>query len=96
LHARADAGRRPEVVHEVERRYFKWPAGEDNAVLRHARQRLFANGARRFPRTAAAQQGLLQIVRDYCQAAGPLCNECRFPELIRALPGGPSAHVSHR
>ena len=74
------------MVQEIERRYFKWPAGEDNAMLRHARQRLFANGARRFPRTAAAQQGLLQIVRDYCQAAGPLCSECRFPELIRALP----------
>lgn len=86
LHARATAGHRQELVQRVERLYFGWPAGEDNAVLKLARARLFAGPTRRLPRTAAAQQGLLQIVRDFCQRADALCAGCRFPELVRTLP----------
>ena len=33
---RASAGRNPDMVSRVERRYFAWPSGEDNAVLRQA------------------------------------------------------------
>ena len=69
----------------VERLFLRWPAGEDNSVLRLARQRLLAGGGRRFPRTAAAQQGLLQIVRDFCEHSNALCTGCRFPELVRQI-----------
>jgi hypothetical protein len=86
LHARAAAGGNETVLREVERRHFAWPAGEDNAVLKLARARLFGGSARRFPRTAAAQQGLLQIARDFCDRADARCAGCRFPELVRALP----------
>jgi hypothetical protein len=87
LHARAQAGRRKESVERVERLYFAWPAGEDNAVLKLARQRLL--GARPAQRldTAAAQQGLLQIVRDFCAASNSLCEGCRFPDLVRQTGG---------
>ena len=86
LFARAEAGRNAALAAAIVRRYDAWPAGEDNAVLKLARQRLFGGGPRRIPRTAAAQQGLLQITRDFCGPAGALCEGCRFPDLVRALP----------
>jgi hypothetical protein len=87
LHARAAAGRSAGVLKEVERRHFAWPAGEDNAVLKLIRARLFGGTARKLPRTAAAQQGLLQITGDFCDRANALCAGCHFPELVRSFPG---------
>jgi hypothetical protein len=85
LWMRAVEGRNDAVRLEMERRYFAWPAAEDNAVLRLARQRLLGATAR-VSRGAAAQQGLLQIVRDFCEHSNALCSECRFPELVRQWP----------
>ncbi len=85
LHARATTGGNDPIRTEVERRHFAWPAGEDNGVLKLARTRLFGGTTRKLPRTAAAQQGLLQISRDFCDRADALCTGCRFPELVRAL-----------
>ncbi len=83
--ARAAAGRKSAVCAEAERRYRAWPAAEDNALLKLARQRLLGGAsARTFP-TAAAQQGLLQIVRDFCDQSDALCTRCRFPELVRSI-----------
>lgn len=86
LHARAVAGGNVGLIAEITRRHFAWPAGEDNAVLKLARARLFGAARPRLPRTAAAQQGLLQITRDFCNRADALCTGCRFPELVRGLP----------
>ena len=86
LLARAAAGRNAALVAQIEERWFAWPAGEDNAVLKFARQRLFGGATRRLPRTAAAQQGLLQVTRDFCDRAGALCTDCQFPNLVRTLP----------
>lgn len=75
----------------VRRRYFGWPAGEDNAVLRQARRRLL--GACRLTgvfTTAAAQQGLLQIVRDFCDHTNSVCNECKLPDLVGQMGAGKS------
>jgi len=87
--SRAQAGRNETFLARVEHRYFAWPAGQDNAVLRLARQRL-AGGARLpLPRTAAMQQGLLQLARDFCDQSNVLCDECEFPDLVRGLRKGP-------
>ena len=84
LWARAAAGRNEALRATAEARYLTWPASEDNATLRLARERLFAGAP---PRGlflhAAAQQGLLQIVRDFCEHSNALCEHCRFPELVR-------------
>jgi hypothetical protein len=69
----------------AEHRYLAWSKGEDNAVLRLARQRLLGSAPARELRTAAMQQGLLQIVRDFCERSNALCENCRFPELVRGL-----------
>lgn len=86
LLARAMTGDRPSLIHEIERRYFAWPAAEDNAVLRQGRQRLMGAAGRRLPGRAALQQGLIQINREFCETAGALCTGCRFPEMVAAIP----------
>jgi len=81
LWTRAYEGGNAKLRGELERRYFAWPAAEDNSVLRLARQRLLSG--RRMPSGGAAmQQGLLQIVRDYCDHSNAICDDCRFPELV--------------
>ena len=91
LLARADAGGHRTVMAKVETLYFNWPEAEDNAVLRLARRRLLASGRSKCPRTAAAQQGLMQIVRDFCDHSNSICDQCAFPDLVRGLRPDPSA-----
>jgi hypothetical protein len=35
-------------------------------------------------RGAAAQQGLLQILRDFCDHSNALCENCRFPDMVKS------------
>ena len=84
LWARAIEGKSQTVQDHIERRYFSWPAAQDNSVLRLARQRLLSGAPRRALPNAAAQQGLIQIVRDFCDHSNALCENCRLPELVRA------------
>lgn len=83
LWVRAWEGRNESLRAELERRYFDWPAAEDNAPLRLARQRLLAGRGGKLFQTAAAQQGLLQVVSDFCAHSNAICDECRFPDLVR-------------
>ena len=83
LGARAMDGGNEMLCRRIEQVYFAWPAAEDNSVLKLARLRLLGAGKGRALRTAATQQGLLQIVRDFCEHSNALCEQCRFPELVR-------------
>ena len=83
LWARAAEARNEGAQAEMERRYLAWPAAEDNAVLRLARQRLLGDTPAMSIVGAAGQQGLLQIVRDFCEHSGALCANCQFPDLVR-------------
>ena len=85
LWVRAGEGVNAKLKLEMERRYNNWPAAEDNSVLRLARQRLLGRSAtgRSGLNTAAAQQGLLQIVRDFCDHSNATCDGCSFPELVK-------------
>ena len=67
----------------LERRYFAWPAAEDNSVLRLARQRLLGETSPRALPGAAAQQGLIQMVRDFCDHSNSICEHCKLPELVK-------------
>ena len=84
LWLRAREGGNGQLQAEAERRYFAWPAAEDNAVLRLARDRLL--GGRRDVKltSAALQQGLLQVVSDFCHHSNALCADCKFPELVKS------------
>ena len=83
LWIRAVEGKNEKLRDEMERRFFAWPAAEDNSVLKLARQRLLGTSNARVLRTAAAQQGLMQVVRDFCEHSNAVCDDCRFPELVR-------------
>jgi hypothetical protein len=82
---RAVAGKNDSLRQIAEHRYFAWPKAEDNSVLRLARQRLFGGKNARSLKTAAHQQGLLQIVRDFCDHSNALCDNCEFPAFVRQL-----------
>ena len=85
LWVRAQEGGNETIRREVERRFVAWPAAEDNAVLKLARQRLLGTGCARILPGAAAQQGLMQIVRDFCEHSNAICADCRFPGLVHSL-----------
>ena len=84
LWIRAREGGNEKIQREVLRRYFAWPAAEDNSVLKLARQRLLGTANARGLKGAAAQQGLMQIVRDFCEHSNAVCADCRFPELVQS------------
>jgi hypothetical protein len=92
LWARAAEGRNEPLQAAIEARFVAWPAGEDNSVLKLARQRLLGSASLKLFRTAAAQQGLLQIVRDFCDHSNAVCDDCRFPELVSAWKVESGAH----
>jgi hypothetical protein len=83
LWSRAAEGKNPATQQLIEERYFSWPPAEDNSVLRLARQRLLGGATRKSLPTAAAQQGLIQIVRDFCDHSNAICENCGFPELVK-------------
>ena len=87
LWIRAVEGKNETMQRSVEQRYFYWPPAEDNSLLRLARQRLLGGAPRRILRGAAAQQGLIQIVRDFCEHSNALCENCKFPEMLREWTG---------
>jgi len=83
LWIRAGQGRNNKLKERIQQRYFGWPSAQDNSLLRLARQRLLDGAARKVLRGAAAQQGLIQIVRDFCERSNALCENCQFPKLAR-------------
>ncbi|HEV2691340.1 MAG TPA: DUF2851 family protein [Verrucomicrobiae bacterium] len=83
LWTRANEGGNEKIRQEVERRFLAWPSSEDNSVLKLARQRLLGTANVRILKGAAQQQGLMQIVRDFCEHSNAVCAECNFPDLVR-------------
>jgi hypothetical protein len=83
LWIRAVEGRQQALQQELQRRYLAWPRSQDNAVLRLARRRLFGDPGAVPLRTAAEQQGLLQIARDFCDQSDALCTQCPMPSLVQ-------------
>jgi hypothetical protein len=81
---RARAGKNQRLEELAEKRYFTWPAAQDNSVLKLARQRLLGDRNLRKQTTAAVQQGLLQIVRDFCDHSDAVCTDCLFPDLVKS------------
>jgi hypothetical protein len=90
LWIRAHEGGSQKILAEIERRYLAWPAAEDNSVLKLARQRLLGTTRSSILNRAAAQQGLMQIVRDFCEHSNAICADCQFPGLVRGW-GTPAA-----
>jgi hypothetical protein len=90
LWVRAVDGKSTAVQRGIEQRYFAWPSAEDNSLLRLARERLLGGAGRKILKSAAAQQGLIQIVRDFCERSNALCDNCQFPGLVKQYSSGKS------
>jgi hypothetical protein len=86
LWIRAVEGKNDVMQSVIETRYFSWPAAEDNSILRLARQRLLGDASRRSLSGAAAQQGLMQLVADFCAHSNSICDRCQLPALVREWP----------
>jgi hypothetical protein len=86
--ARADAGADAQAREKIEVLYLDWSPGEDNSTLKLARARLLEDASLPGRKTAALQQGMLQIVRDFCAHSNALCQNCRFPGLVERLRAG--------
>ena len=82
---RAHAGRNEPLRKMADDRYRAWPAAQDNALLRLARRRMLGRGVSAGARSAAAQQGLLQVVHDFCDRSNAICADCQFPALVRGF-----------
>ena len=52
-----------------------------------ARERLLGGAPRRALRSAAEQQGLMQIARDFCDRSNAVCDGCPFPALANDFAG---------
>ncbi len=90
---RARDGKNDVLRQRVERVYYRWPAGEDNTLLRLGRYRLFGEKKTALLCSAAVQQGLLQVVQDFCDRSNALCAGCPFPGLVQEQ-SGPSIRPS--
>jgi hypothetical protein len=83
LWIRAGQGKNPALQERILNWYALWPAAEDNSLLRLARERLLGGARRSILRTAALQQGMIQIVRDFCDHSNAVCESCRFPDMVK-------------
>jgi hypothetical protein len=83
LWSRALEGSNETMQQRLENRYFKWRASQDNSVLKLARERLLGTPSRRLFTGAAAQQGLLQIVKDFCDHSNSICERCKLSDLVK-------------
>jgi hypothetical protein len=82
LFARAVAGKNNFSRRKASKIWFECPKLEDNTILRQARARLLGNAPTGILKSAAHQQGLLQIVGDYCNCSDAICRNCKFPDLV--------------
>ena len=83
--ARINRTGQEDLTHRVERLYFNWPRLADNQLLKLARKRLLKGQPCRWIKSAAHQQGLLQIIKDFCSHSNATCAHCFFPEVARSL-----------
>ncbi len=83
--SRAQADRNEAAAQRAERLFGNFPRGAENRLLRDGCSRLLGRENSKALATAADQQGLLQILRDFCAHSNALCENCRFPKLIRDL-----------
>ena len=54
-------------------------------ILDEAFAHALGGAARGVLESAAEQQGLMQIVRDFCDHSNAVCDRCRFPGLVGGL-----------
>jgi len=87
--AYAEVNANARLLEQIRRRYAALPRGEMNSLLRLAGQQFFATDgeARRYLDTERRQQGIMQILLDFCVNDKSLCRDCRLPEMVESWRG---------
>ncbi|MCS1409314.1 MAG: hypothetical protein M2R45_02494 [Verrucomicrobia subdivision 3 bacterium] len=83
--SRAQAEQNEALMQRAEQLFYSFPRSEENRLLKDGCRRLLGREDLKVLVTAADQQGLLQILRDFCAHSNAVCDRCRFPDLIRSL-----------
>ena len=75
----------PRLEAQAKARYTALKPSGDNSLARLATQQLFGTVAvmRRYVTTTRQQQGLLQILQDFCFNDKSVCRQCRFAALAK-------------
>ena len=82
---RAKVGNNSNLQERAEFLYYRLPRSDENRKLKDGRLRLMGRCDPKMMASAADQQGLLQILRDFCSNSDALCQDCRFPDLVGSL-----------
>ena len=69
----------------VKELYLRWKPAQDNALLKLARKRILGAFSTDATPTAATQQGLIQIVKNFCENSDSICTGCKFPDKIEYI-----------
>ncbi len=83
--SRAEVGGNGAFQERAEKLFLALPASDSNRLLRDGLQRLWGRGDGKLLSCAADQQGLLQVLRDFCAHTNAACQDCRFPEFVQSL-----------
>lgn len=72
------------LLEKTRHRYAALPPSEMNNLLRLAGQQFFATDteAHRYLNTERRQQGMMQVLLDFCVNDKSVCRLCRFPEIV--------------
>lgn len=83
--SRANADGNQAAMQRAERLFSCFPRSGENRLLKDGCSRLLGREDSKTLAAAIDQQGLLQILRDFCSHSNALCENCRFPKLVLSL-----------
>lgn len=83
--SRAKADGNQAAMQRAERLFSRFPRSGENRLLKDGCSRLLGREDAKVLAAAIDQQGLLQILRDFCAHSNALCENCRFPKLVLSL-----------
>lgn len=81
-HARTELATNKGLQKRIIDFYLEWPKSEPNSLLRLAMNRLMGRTQGFQLENAAEQQGMLQVLKDYCYESNALCEGCPLPTLL--------------
>ena len=87
--SRAKADGNKAAMQRAERLFNRFPRSGENRLLKDGCSRLLGREDVKVLAAAIDQQGLLQILRDFCAHSNALCENCRLPKLVLSLSTAP-------
>ncbi len=83
--SRAKADGNQAAMQRAECLFSRFPRSGENRLIKDGCSRLLGREDAKALAAAIDQQGLLQILRDFCAHSNALCENCRFPKLVFSI-----------